>query len=77
MDTEQNTNTFLAHPQDFSTGDIHKPLLRKQGVLYMAAGKRKNLTALYLEMLHPVAENKWNPVFPCWVEGPGGQWYMK
>jgi len=43
----------------------------------MATGKRANLTALYLEIIHPVAENKWNPQFPCCVEGPGGQCYMK
>ncbi|WP_143709329.1 hypothetical protein [Methanospirillum hungatei] len=77
MDTEQNIITFLAHPLEFNSGELLKPFLNGMGDLDMATGKRANLTALYLEIIHPVAENKWNPQFPCCVEGPGGQCYMK
>lgn len=76
MDTEQNIITFLAHlgVQFRGTSQTFPEWYGRSGY---GNRKRANLTALYLEIIHPVAENKWNPQFPCCVEGPGGQCYMK
>lgn len=76
-DSEPSTMTFKARPMEFYNGELLKPFLSGQGDLDAATGKSTNLTALYLEIINPVAENKWNPQFPCCVEGPGGQCYMK
>lgn len=76
VDTELSTITFLAQPMEFYSGELLKPFLNDMGDLDTATGKSTNLTALYIEIIIPVAENKWGPPIQCCIEGPHGRCYM-
>jgi len=77
VDTELSTMTFQAQPREFYSGELLKPFLNGKGDLDTETGKSTNLAALYIEIINPVAENKWSQPFQCCFEGPQGQCYMK
>lgn len=76
VDTEPSTITFLAQPMEFYSGELLKPYSGGQANLDAVIETNTSGTALYIEMIHPVAENKWGPPIQCCIEGPHGRCYM-